>query len=267
MKISDFKEFVLDWYTQNGRHDLPWRGEFEPYHVFLSEIMLQQTQVPRVLEKFKLFLSNYHDIHSLAAASQSEVLRDWKGLGYNRRALFLHRSAIEIVERYQGILPDDEASLLQLPGIGTATARAMLAYAYNKPVIYIETNIRATFIHHFFADQDNVSDSQLEPIARECLGGVEPRHWYSGLMDYGTWLKKAHGNPNRRSKHYSVQSKFEGSDRQLRGKILDLLLEEPANYEELNAALPGEEHRLQRIINDLQKEGFVHEEQAKYRLK
>jgi len=264
---KSFRTLVLQWYCEHGRHSLPWRGDFEPYHVFLSEIMLQQTQVPRVVQKFNLFLDKYLSFESLAEAPQSDILRLWKGLGYNRRALYLHRSAQAVAEQHGGRLPDDEAALLALPGIGPASANAMLAYAFNKPVVYLETNIRACLIHHFFPGKEGVSDKDLLPIARQCLEDVEPRHWYSALMDYGTWLKGVVGNPSRRSRQHTSQSRFEGSDRQLRGRILNELLRSEADYQQLSRVIPGEEHRLQRIIDDLVREDFVAEEHQRYRLK
>lgn len=265
--IAAFRTNVLEWYHNHGRNDLPWRQGFLPYHVFLSELMLQQTQVPRVLEKFALFTAEFPTIEALAEAPQSLVLSHWKGLGYNRRALFLHRSAKLISEEFSGEVPENEDDLISLPGVGIATARAIQAYAFNKPVVYIETNIRACLIHHFFPDEVDVEDGQLEPIAQECLQGVEPRHWYSALMDYGTWLKRAVGNPNRRSKHYTVQSRFEGSDRQLRGRILEALLKSPLSIEQLNTEIPNETHRMERVLHGLEKEGFIAEERATYLLK
>lgn len=266
-EIEEFVAYVLDLYKRHGRHDLPWRGEFHPYHVFLSEMMLQQTQVPRVLEKFKLFTERFPSIRPLAEAPQAEILRLWKGLGYNRRALFLHRSARIIVEQHNGRIPDSEGELAALPGIGLATARAILAYAFNRPVCYIETNIRAVLLHHFFKDQTEVPDEELVPVLESCLEGVSPRIWYSALMDYGSWLKRAIGNPNRRSKSYTVQSRFEGSDRQLRGRILELLLEQPMEYASIVERLDGEEHRLERVLKGLSKEGFVTGERGIYSIK
>jgi A/G-specific adenine glycosylase len=262
-----FRSLVLRWYEKNGRHDLPWRGDFHPYHVFLSELMLQQTQVPRVIEKFRLFVSRFPGIADLADAPQSEVLRLWKGLGYNRRAIYLHRAAGEIVTNHDGAIPEEEAALTALPGVGQATARAIQAYAFNLPVVYIETNIRACLLHHFFPDREDINDEELRPVLEACLIGVEPRIWYSALMDYGTWLKKTFGNPNRRSRQHSVQSRFEGSDRQIRGRILEELLVDSACIVSLQQKLSVEESRLQRIISDLQREGFLHEISGTYHLK
>jgi len=222
---SFFQKLVLQYFEKNGRHDLPWRMNRTPFNALLSEIMLQQTQVPRVIEKFNLFTSKYNSFEELASAPQSEIVSDWQGLGYNRRSLFLHRSAQQIVSEFEGVLPRSVEQLRTLPGIGPATAASISVYAHNLPIPFIETNVRAVYIHHFFADKNGVSDDELFPIVERTLLLEEPYRWYSALMDYGTMLKVEHKNPARKSVHHVRQSRFHGSTRQIRGKVIRLLVE------------------------------------------
>ncbi len=224
-RTADFHTIVYDYYEKYGR-SFPWRETTDPYRILVSEVMLQQTQAPRALLKYENFIDLFPDIFTLADASLHEVLDAWQGLGYNRRALALKESAKLIVTRHGGVVPRDEESLISLPGIGPSTAGGILAFAFNEPVILIETNIRAVFIHHFFLPQENpVADCELLPLIENTLDTSNPRRWYNALMDYGTFLKKAHKNPARRSAHHTIQSPFEGSIRQMRGAILRLLLE------------------------------------------
>lgn len=267
--IYAFQEAVWDYYRQHGRHDLPWRtpepsGAMDPYKVLVSELMLQQTQVPRVLPKFTEFMGLFPSIDVLAAVSLSEVLKAWSGLGYNRRAKFLWQTAQAVMERHQGVLPDSLPELVALPGIGPNTAGAILAYAYNQPIVYIETNIRTVFIHHFFPDQDAVADRDLVPFIEEALPKDEAREWYWALMDYGTHLKQTVGNASRASKSYTKQSAFHGSRRQIRGQVLKLLAIEPQLSAELTALIPDE--RLLSVLADLVAEGFIQETDGRFHL-
>jgi A/G-specific adenine glycosylase len=223
-KIRRFRSTVHAYLKKQGR-TLPWRTDYDPYHIFVSEIMLQQTQVDRVAIKFPPFIAEFPDFRSLARAPLVQVLKLWQGLGYNRRALNLIRTAEMVAQKHGGTLPDSPELLARLPGIGPATAASICAFAFNKPVVFLETNIRTVLIHHFFSDRKSVSDEELLPIAGQVLDRKNSRQWYSALMDYGTMLKKTHGNVSRRSAHYKKQSKFQGSRRQLRGAILKVLLE------------------------------------------
>ncbi|TFG92426.1 MAG: A/G-specific adenine glycosylase [Syntrophobacterales bacterium] len=223
-RAAAFRTTVYDYYEKYGR-SFPWRETTYPYRILVSEVMLQQTQAPRVLLKYEAFLRLFPAVSILASAPLHDILGAWQGLGYNRRALALKQSAQRIVTHHDGIVPQDEKSLVSLPGVGPATARAILAFAFNKPVILIETNIRAVFIHHFFPDEETVADSNLLSLIEKTLDRNNPRRWYNALMDYGTFLKKAHANPARRSAHHQRQSPFEGSVRQVRGAILRLILE------------------------------------------
>lgn len=222
-KLADFKRTVWKHYRAAGRHDLPWRARTTPYRIVVSEVMLQQTQVSRVIGKFKEFMRLFPTSAALADAPLASVLRAWQGLGYNRRARYLHQAA----RISKGKYPKTIEQLKKLPGIGINTAGAILAYAYDQPVVFIETNIRRVFINEFFKGKKDVRDAALVPLIAACVANEKnPREWYWALMDYGTMLAKDGTlvNPNRRSKHYTVQSKFEGSRRQMRGKILKYLL-------------------------------------------
>ena len=221
-KIEQFKKMVWDYYRAN-RRDFPWRRNINPYRVLVSEIMLQQTQVSRGEVKYKEFLKKFPSFRALAKASNADVLIAWQGLGYNRRALYLKRTAEVVVNEHKGKLPDDPATLVKLPGIGIYTAGAVCAFAFNKPVVFIDTNVRRVFIHHFFNNREGVTDAELVPLVEATLDKENAREWYSALMDYGSMLGAKEENANKRSAHYVKQSKFEGSLRQVRGKIIKLL--------------------------------------------
>jgi A/G-specific adenine glycosylase len=251
-KMDEFRERVWGYYHEHGR-DLPWRHDPTPYQVFISEVMLQQTQVSRVLTKYAEWMQVFPDFQTLAAASVAEVVAAWQGLGYNRRALWLQRAAQSVVGEHGGRLPRDPAVLVTLPGIGPNTAGSIAAFAYEAPVVFIETNIRRVFIHEFFPDHDEVSDAQLRPLIEAALDREHPREWYYALMDYGAMLAKTVPNPNRRSKHYARQSQFEGSLRQLRGEVLRQLLTGPKSKLELTI----EDKRLDSVLDGLMKEGFI----------
>ena len=207
---------------------MPWRKTKDPYRIAVSEIMLQQTQVARVEKYYGSFVRRFPDFRSLARSDARDVVRAWIGLGYNRRALSLWRLAVTVSEKYDGRLPCHQDALEKLPGIGKATAGAIMAFAFNMPKPFIETNIRRVFIHFFFSGRKKVSDAAIMPIVARTLDRGNPREWYWALMDYGAFLglraaKNKIRNPNTQSAHYKRQSKFSGSDRELRGKILRIL--------------------------------------------
>ena len=199
---------------------MPWREDTRPYYVLVSELMLQQTQVPRVIPKFEAFIEKFPDEKSLARESLSDVLKMWQGLGYNRRARYLHDAAKMIVREFDGAFPDNEADLLKLPGVGKNTAGAIVAYAFNKPAIFVETNVRTVYIHHFFADDFDISDKQIAEKLEATIDRANPRRFYQNLMDYGTYLKNNGIKNNARSKHYKKQSVLKGSLREMRGEII-----------------------------------------------
>ena len=221
--MAKFRRTVYAHYAKEGRA-LPWRKKVTPYSAFVSEIMLQQTQAPRVAEFFPRFMKRFPNWKRLAAADLKVVLTVWQGMGYNRRARFLREAAKRVTAEFKGRLPDDPALLATFPGVGTATAASIAAFGFNKPAVFIETNIRAVFIHHFFCGRHGVTDAELLPLVERALDRKNPRRWYSALMDYGTVLKRLHKNPARRSAHHARQAKFEGSGRQARGALLKALL-------------------------------------------
>jgi len=186
----------------------------------VSEVMLQQTQVERVAPFYKKFMREFPTPTALTRAPLKKVLRVWSGLGYNRRALYLQRAAQKMVREHDGQVPRSIAELDALPGIGEATAAAICAYAYNAPVVFVETNIRTVFLHHFFPKRNKVRDREILEVVKHTLPKSKIREWYAGLMDYGTHLKEKHGNQNVRSAHYTKQKPFVGSVRHMRGELL-----------------------------------------------
>ncbi len=275
-KAAAFKSAVRHHYRLQGRHDLPWRKTRDPYAILVSEVMLQQTQVSRVEGFYGRFLEKFPDFRTLADARASDVLAAWQGLGYNRRALSLKRLAETVMGEYGGNLPSDRAALERLPGIGKGTSGSLMAFVFNKPELFIETNIRRVFIHHFFPRmRRGVTDEEIERYIQRTMDHAHPREWYWALMDYGATLgRSAQGigsNPNRRSAHYKKQGTFRGSDRELRGRILRYLLSQKnakgesakkgVNKGQL-AAFAGisgsvESGRIERVVSRLLEEGFI----------
>lgn len=252
-----FRTAVINHYRAHPR-ELPWRKTEDPYKILVSEIMLQQTQVPRVIEKYGQFLRAFPDIRSLAQAPLRDVLTAWQGLGYNRRAIALKQAAQHVVIQFKGKIPSKVDSLTSLPGIGNATACAICAFAFNQPTIFIETNIRTVFIHHFFDNGKRVRDAHILPLVAETLDHRNPRVWYYALMDYGAALKKRYGNPNIKSAHYQRQGPFEGSNRQIRGAILKALLRRGRiSQRELLANSRFTPQAVMRNLEKLQKEGII----------
>lgn len=254
MNLENFKTIIWDFYKENGR-SFAWRHIDDPYKVLVSEIMLQQTQTQRVAEKYQIFIQRFPTIESLAQASLHDVLFYWQGLGYNRRGKYLYETAKKISQEYHNRVPDCPEILLNFPGIGPYTASSICAFAYNKPTIFIETNIRAVFIHFFFKDFNKVHDKEILPLVAQTVDSQKARDWYYALMDYGVMLKKSVINPSRKSKHHAKQSTFEGSDRQIRGKVLKALTEnKELHFEQLldasNHDMPRLSNILQQLINE-----------------
>jgi A/G-specific adenine glycosylase len=262
--IAIFGRIISRYYKEHRRR-LPWRMTRNPYRILVSEIMLQQTQVERVLKKYTLFVKTFPDFSSLAQAPLPDILMVWQGLGYNRRAIALRCIASIVVADFRGKLPSQKETLLKLPGIGDYTASAVLAFAFDQPSVFIETNIRKVFIHFFFNDRDSVSDSDILPILERTLQRNDPREWYYALMDYGAMLGKKVANPNRRSAHYRSQTRFEGSDRQIRGMILKvLLLGKVTSRKELIAELGLKPQRVEANLLRLIQEGFLKKEGQRF---
>ena len=260
-----FRRIIWKHYRAHGRN-LPWRNTRNPYRILVSEIMLQQTQVSRVLLYYPTFLKRFPNFRALHRAPMREVLAMWQGLGYNRRALALKKTAEAVISRHGGKLPKDRDALLALPGIGQSTAGAVLAFAYHIPAPFIETNIRRVFIHHFFPRRKKVHDEEILKLVAATVSKINPREWYWALMDYGAYLAGTVENPNKRSAHYTRQSKFEGSNRQLRGKLLKFFAaRQSATAGELRRAFPREP-RLIRALRALIAEGFLRKISSLYEL-
>jgi A/G-specific adenine glycosylase len=265
---AEFLEVLWEFYAQFGRNDLPWRqpeqgGGFDPYAIMVSELMLQQTQVARVIPKYLAFIERFPDAKSLARAELGEVLRAWQGLGYNRRAKFLWQDA-QIVDKLKHF-PSTVEELVRLPGIGVNTAGAILAYAYDQPVVFVETNIRTVYIHHFFRGRTDVTDKEILALVRQTLPAAEsPREFYWALMDYGSHLKATIGNANQASKHYAKQPTFHGSRREIRGHILRLLSGGELTLAGLRRVIVDE--RLDGVLADLVAEDLVRRRHGTYSL-
>ena len=256
-RVRAFQRKIYAHCAEHGR-DLPWRATSDPYHVLVSEIMLQQTQVQRVIEKYKQFITKFPDFCSLANAALRDILTVWSGLGYNRRALALKETAQIVVTDFNGELPSDASTLATLPGIGRATAGAICAFAYNQPTAFVETNIRTVFIHSFFRDRDKIRDTEIFPLVRETMDTAHPREWFYALMDYGAILKQTYQDLNKKSAHYQKQTPFKDSDRQLRGIILRLLTEKDSISEAaIVRQLKTDPRRTRVNLNQLQAEGFI----------
>ncbi len=256
-RISAFHALVMDHYREHGR-SFPWRETRDPWAILVSEVMLQQTQTSRVVPKFEEWTARWKGPAELAAAPLGEVLGLWSGLGYNRRALSLVRSAGIIASEHGGELPRDEAALLRLPGIGSYTARAVLTFAFGMELVFIETNVRSAFLHYFFPSDELVPDSRILPLVAAALDRDDPRTWYWALMDYGAFLKKREGNASRRSAHYTKQSPFADSHRRIRGAVLRALAAGGSiDSEDLAASLPFSRERVDKALAELVAEGFA----------
>lgn len=264
-----FIQTVRDYHQNHGRHSLPWRKTHNPYRILVSEIMLQQTQVERVIPKYQEFLKRFPTVSTLAEGTLGEVLILWLGLGYNRRAKHLYETAQAIVTIHKGVWPKSYEAMLTLPGVGPYTAGAVCAFAFNTPVPVVETNIRTVYIHHYFPYTEAVTDTMLMPIIARTLNTDNPRLWYAALMDYGSHLKATIGNKSRQSRHHTKQSSFKGSDRFIRGSILRHLAHVKIGLTKqgLCSVLMGtERERVVLQLGKLLNEGLVSKQGSRYRL-
>ena len=255
MDESEFTDFI--W--QQGRtlyRDMPWRTDTRPYYVLVSELMLQQTQVDRVIPKFSAFIAAFPDAATLANASLADVLLLWQGLGYNRRAKYLRDAAAMVMADFGGEFPTTRADLLRLPGVGPNTAGAMLNYAFNQPTVFIETNVRTVYFYHFFPDGDKVSDAQLLPLIERTIDRDHPREFYWALMDYGSWLKRQGAGRISQSQHYKKQSPLKGSVREVRGQIIKQLTLADSSVDALQA-LWADDKRFLPALTGLVNDGLV----------
>ena len=259
--VTSLFQKMIYAYFKNNRRDFPFRKEISPYNVLVSEIMLQQTQTGRVAEKYLEFKEEFPDFLSLSNAPNEKLLKVWQGMGYNRRALALKQIAKTVITDFNGNLPDSVDILKTFPQIGHNTASSIVAFAYNKPSIFIETNIRRVYIYYFFPKKKHINDKDILPIVENTVDKDNPREWYYALMDYGVMLKKTHPELNKRSSHYRKQSPFKDSNRQIRGKILKILTSESLTSEILESTLSKKLQlnidKIRPILQQLEQEGFI----------
>jgi A/G-specific adenine glycosylase len=245
----------LRWYQKNGRHSLPWRRNPTPYRVFIAEVMLQQTQADRVREKYEPFLKKYPNVKRLAAAVQSELLRAWSGLGYNRRALHLREAARCIKNIHGGKIPQSFDELCRLPGIGPYTAHAISIFSRNADEACVDTNVRRVLIYEFQLPK-MTTDREIALLAYQVLPKGRARDWHNALMDYGALV--ATGKRTKISSK-SQQPSFKGSRREKRGAIIRYCLEKksvtPTAIADLLKVDRDEATELLRVLT---KEKFLH---------
>lgn len=254
--IIEFQHLIKDYYRYHGR-EFPWRQTSDPYHILVSEIMLQQTQTSRVMRKYDEFIATFPDLATLAKASLVEVLSVWQGMGYNRRAVALHKLAQMVLNEFNGVLPVSSERLRHLPGIGNYTASAVMAIAYNQPEVCIETNIRTVFTYFFFQHVDKLSDQEIIPFVEATIDRENPREWYYALFDYGSMLK-THVKLNNKNVYYHKQSTFSGSNREIRGKILRVLItHSQIKTHNLIEEVGAEYEQVMNNVEQLQREGFI----------
>ncbi len=268
-QIKTFQEKILTWYTANQR-DLPWRKTRDPYRILVSEIMLQQTQVNRVIPKYEAWFEAFPTIQDLAKAPVSDVLKHWSGLGYNRRALNLKKTAQVVVDRFNGIFPNDEKELLSLPGIGQYTARAIMCFAFDQQVAVVDINVKKVILTQLLKNQrmihladatkskiDKVSDKEIAAIAETLVPQGRAYDWNQALMDYSSLMLK------KEKIDIPKQSTFKGSRRYYRGKIVKLLIKKrEIPLQDIGALLKedfSEEDNalINSIISEMKKEGFI----------
>ncbi len=257
---------VWKHYRLHGRKNLPWRQTRNPYRILVSEVMLQQTQVERVTQKYRLFLKQFPTVFALADATLGDVLRAWQGLGYNRRAKTLHECAKKITVQFKGRIPKKINDLITLPGVGPYTAGAIMVFAFNEPATLIETNVRSVYLHHFFAHVSEIPDGEIFKIIDRTLDRKNPREWYYALMDYGAFIKKEFGNPNRRSRHFITQPAFSGSNRHIRGSILRLLAARRLSRTNFHELLNFEDARIDAQLETLARESLIVNRRGMYQL-
>ena len=256
---------VLAWGVPRLR-DLPWRHQRDPWRILVAEVMLQQTQAVRVIPKWEAFLDAYPDPASCATAPLGDVLRLWQGLGYPRRARNLHAASTVVADEHDGTLPDDLDALLALPGIGPYTARAVLAFAFERDVAVVDTNIARVLAR---SSGERLTAKRAQTIADEVVPAGAGWVWNQVLMDLGavvcrptpdcgacplaavcSWNRAGRPSPDPADGSAGVstrQARFEGSDRQARGRVLRSLHDGPQPLVSMDA----------RIVEGLAADGLV----------
>jgi A/G-specific adenine glycosylase len=264
---------VLAWFASRSRA-YPWRGTRDPYRVWVSEIMLQQTQAARVAPAFEAFVRRFPSVTSLAAASRREVLRAWDGLGYHRRAVALSEGARIVVRDHGGQLPADPAALRGLPGVGPYTSAAVASIAFGMPVAAVDTNVRRVVARvHLGIEADDASPREVAELSNAWLDPRDPGRWNQALMDLGREVCRprprcercplatgcrfvAAGLPVRPARRR--QGPFRGSTREVRGAIvLALRTHESLSIGRLIAETGFEKERVAPAVSALAGEGIV----------
>jgi A/G-specific adenine glycosylase len=251
--VGAFQATIWEYFRRHAR-DMPWRQDTRPYYVLVSELMLQQTQVSRVIPKFEQFIAQFPDEKTLAAAPLGDVLIAWQGLGYNRRAKFLHQAARQITQLE--CFPTTTTGLMQLSGVGANTAGAIMNYAFNQPVPFVETNIRTALIEHFYPDGDQVTEAEFRTLAEHAWDHESPREWAWALMDYGSYLKSQGRGRLTQVKQYKKQSPLKGSLREMRGRILQALSQQEMLDTHLRSTVEADD-RYTRALSRLQADGLI----------
>lgn len=257
-EIVEFRREVLEWFRVHGR-DLPWRRTRDPYHILVSEIMLQQTQVSRVIPYYVAFVGRFPNLASLAGCSLAEVLREWSGLGYNRRALYLKRAAEHVVRDCRGTFPETLTDLRRLPGVGPYTATAIACFAFDVQVPLIETNVRRA-IRYLGQESGSEQDSIcFEWVAQLLLPEGRAWEWNQAIMDFGA--AKGRANGSKKPTKAVAKPPFSQTDRFRRGRIMAILCQsaEPVPITRFVRELPVEvdQYRVRALLESLEQEGMV----------
>jgi len=261
-KIQRFQKKVFSFYQKNKR-DLPWRKTTDPYKILLSELMLQQTQVKRVILYYDKWIARWPTIDALASASLSKVLQMWMGLGYNTRAVNLHITARKIVTEFNSDVLKAMKQYKELPGIGRYTSQAVQIFSSNENLFTVDTNIRRIFICEFDLST-KIPEKELWGLAERCLPLGKSRDWHNALMDYGALHLTARKTG---IKPKTQQSRFEGSNREIRAKILRCLLTNSTSLSELEKKLGIKQKRLRSILDKMINEKIIAKRNNTYQLK
>lgn len=259
MDVAKFRRKILSFYRKSGR-DLPWRRTTNPYFILLSEVMLQQTQVDRVKEYYARWTRKWPTVSHLARADRKDVLREWMGLGYNNRAVNVHKAAQKMAKFYKGDVLKAVKNYEHVPGIGPYTSRAVRIFAANEDIATVDTNIRRILMHEFNLPS-TVSDKKLWELAAQCLPKGRSRDWHNALMDYGSIVltsRKTGIKPKTR------QSTFEGSDRQIRAQVLRHVLRYGQTFAELQKVTGADRARLERIVGKMVAGGLIELKNRRY---
>ncbi len=278
---------LQDWFVGNGR-DMPWRHTRDPWAILVSEVMLQQTQVGRVGERWPVFLRRFPTPGQCAEARAADVIELWSGMGYNRRAINLHRAAGSIVAHHSGSVPETLDALLELPGVGPYTARAVLVFAFEQPAAVVDTNIGRILAR---VAGVRLGRSEVQTVADRALGEHDPWTWNQALLDIGAslccaravtcaqcplrdccaWFQRGNPEPDPALASAAVsvpQSPFEGSDRQGRGRLVDALRRGSISGGEVAAAMgwSDDPERAERVVGGLLADGLVVRDNDSFRL-